>query len=266
MSSAPMHTIGRNPRMRYGWRPDTPDHRDLPFLAGVTRVPSAVSLRPHCPPVYDQGDLGSCTANALCNAFRFAVLQQPASRIRDVAMFAPSRLFLYYEERKLENTVASDAGAEIRDGAKVLHTTGVCQETLCPYDVAKFAEAPSKAALADALTHQSITYLRVAGTEAALKAALAAGYPVVVGISVYESFESAAVAKTGTVPLPKRNEELLGGHAILCIGYDDAAKRFTLMNSWGDGWGDKGYFTLPYGYLGNPDLASDFWAIETVER
>jgi C1A family cysteine protease len=95
---------------------------------------------------------------------------------------------------------------------------------------------------------------------------LAAGFPFVVGFAVYESFESNAVEKTGTVPMPDvNNEELLGGHAVLCVGYDNSTSRYILRNSWGPNWGNKGYFTLPYAYLEDNDLADDFWVIKLIE-
>ena len=85
------------------------------------------------------------------------------------------------------------------------------------------------------------------------------------GFSVYESFMSPEVAKTGKVPLPPRGEQLLGGHAVLAVGYDDSIQSFIVRNSWGPKWGMKGYCTMPYGYLTDPQLARDFWAIYTVE-
>ena len=100
---------------------------------------------------------------------------------------------------------------------------------------------------------------------AQLKSCLASGYPFVFGFTVYESFESQAVAKTGVVPMPAHTEKVLGGHAVLSVGYDDASQRFIVMNSWSAAWGQKGFFTIPYAYLTDRGLASDFWTISTVE-
>jgi C1A family cysteine protease len=98
-----------------------------------------------------------------------------------------------------------------------------------------------------------------------LKGCLASGSPVVFGFSVYESFESAAVAKTGTMPMPKPSEKQLGGHAVLAVGYDDAQERVIIRNSWGTGWGKKGCFTMPYAYITDDNLCDDFWTIRLVE-
>jgi C1A family cysteine protease len=177
----------------------------------------------------------------------------------------PSRLFVYYNERATEETIASDAGAQIRDGAKVIAAQGACPETDWPYDPAQFAVEPPDAAYSDGLQDIAVQYQSVAQSAHFLKSALAGGLPVVIGISVYESFESDAVAATGTVPMPdEATEQLLGGHAVLLVGYDDATSRWLVRNSWGDTWGQAGYFTLPYAYLTDPQLASDFWVLQQV--
>jgi C1A family cysteine protease len=99
----------------------------------------------------------------------------------------------------------------------------------------------------------------------AIKQALAAGFPVIIGISVYESFESAAAAKTGLIPMPAKDEQMLGGHCMMAFSYDDETQTFGIRNSWGEGWGDHGNCRIPYAYLGNPNLASDFWTVTGVE-
>lgn len=245
---------------RYGWRPDTPDVRDHSFvIPELDKVPTKVDLRPQCPAVYDQGQLGSCTANAINGAYEFDLLKQGA------ADFMPSRLFVYYNERVIEGTVKQDAGAEIRDGIKTIAQAGVCTEKTWPYKISKFASKPSTAAYKEALAHTAVTYKRLNQTSVELKACLASDSPVVFGFSVYESFESAAVAKSGNVPMPKKSEQLLGGHAVLLVGYDDTKGRWIVRNSWGTGWGQVGYFTMPYAYLTDTNLASDFWSITTVK-
>ena len=249
--------------MRYGWLPDLPDQRDFRFISfrGMTKtLPRKVDLTPFCPPVVDQGQLGSCTANAIAAAHEFEQMKQDVR-----SAFLPSRLFIYYNERVLERTVNEDAGAMIRDGMKSVANQGVCPEAEWPYNVARFAAKPSPVCYKDALNHQVVSYQRVTQDLAQMRACLAAGYPFVFGFTVYESFESAAVAKTGKVPMPAQGESALGGHAVLSVGYDDASKRFIVRNSYGEGWGMKGYFTLPFQYLVSSDLASDLWTVRLVE-
>lgn len=248
----------------YHWRPDVPDIRDLTYAAPrpvLRALPPTVDLRAQCPEVYNQGQLGSCTANAIAGAHQFDQMKQGA---KDV--FNPSRLFIYYNERDMEGTVNSDAGAMIRDGFKSIAKQGVCKETSWPYDPAKFAKKPTAGCFKEALDHQSLQYLRLAQTDKQLRGCLAEGFPFALGIAVYESFESDAVAKTGVVPMPDpKKEKSLGGHAILCVGYQNAKKRFIIRNSWGADWGDKGYCYLPYDYVLNDNLACDFWTMRSIE-
>jgi C1A family cysteine protease len=247
--------------IRYGWIPDLPDARDFLFAASpavMTSLPTSVNLTSKMPPVYDQGQLGSCTANALGGAFEYDLKKQGR------ADFMPSRLFVYYNERVIEGTTSTDSGAQIRDGVKTLAKQGVCQESEWPYDISKFARKPSKACYTDAQAARVASYQRVAQNLTQLKGCLADGYPVVVGFTVYESFESDAVAKSGVMPMPAPGEKVLGGHAVCAVGYDDKAQRFRMRNSWGTGWGQKGYFTMPYSYLTDPGLSSDFWTLRTL--
>jgi C1A family cysteine protease len=223
------------------------------------------------PPVYDQGQLGSCTANAIGAAFEF---QQRKEQLAD---FMPSRLFIYYNERKIEGTVDQDSGAMIRDGIKTVAKQGVCPETEWPYEAipadanghfppgSREATKPTDACYQDALKNRVTTYQRVITTLDQLRGCLAAGYPFVFGFTVYESFESQQVASSGEAPMPKAGEKQLGGHAVLAVGYDEDQQRFIVRNSWGPGWGMKGYFTLPYPYLLQDTLSSDFWTIRSVQ-
>jgi C1A family cysteine protease len=246
----------------YGWQKDLPDQRDH-FYAVPSPVlgplPAKVDLRPQCPPVYDQGQLGSCTANAIAGAIQFDRLKQ---KLDD---FVPSRLFIYYNERVLEHSVASDSGAQIRDGIKSVAKQGDCPEPEWPYDIARFKTKPAAACYQDALKYKAVSYQRITPVLGQLKGCLASGWPFVFGFTVYESFESPAVAKSGHAPLPASGESVVGGHAVVGVGYDDAKQWFVVRNSWGLGWGLKGYFTLPYAYVAGADLASDFWTIRVVQ-
>jgi len=245
----------------YGWIPDVPDARDrvLQLPKRAAALPPSVDLRAQCPAVYDQRQLGSCTANAIAGAIEFDQRKQQLTQI-----FTPSRLFIYYNERVMENSVASDSGAQIRDGIKSVGSQGVCPETLWPYEENQFATRPSAPCYKIAKTHPAVSYSRIPQDAGQLKTCLAAGFPFVLGITVYESFESDDVAHSGVVPMPGESETALGGHAVMAVGYDDGPQRFLVRNSWGSDWGMGGYFTIPYGYLTDENLASDFWTIRVV--
>ncbi|MDQ1395245.1 MAG: hypothetical protein QOG64_504 [Acidimicrobiaceae bacterium] len=248
---------------RFGWVPDLPDQRDHLFAAAppvLSALPPSVDLRADCPPIYDQGQLGSCTGNTIAGALEF---DQMKEKLSDV--FPPSRLFIYYNERAMEGTVASDSGAQIRDGIKSVGQLGACHEKLWPYDIAKFANKPTKRAYTDAARHTAISYQRVSRDLNQMKGCLASGFPFVFGFAVYDSFESQQVAQSGHCPMPSPREQMIGGHAVLAVGYDDAKQWFLVRNSWGTGWGMAGYYTMPYAYLTQRSLASDFWTIRLVK-
>jgi C1A family cysteine protease len=246
----------------YGWLPDIPDRRD--YLYGALRtipktLPAKVDLRPGCAPVEDQGDLGSCTANALAVALEF-LMKKDRVKFSDM-----SRLFIYYNERVIEHAVRTDSGAMLRDGIKTLAKQGVCPERSWPYDIARFAVKPTKKCYTEALDYQILSYARL-DTLDEMRACLADGFPFVFGFAVYEGFESQKVARTGVVEMPGAGERMLGGHAVLAVGYDDVAKRFIVRNSWGPTWGQKGYFTMPNAYLADRNLSDDFWTIRRGEK
>jgi C1A family cysteine protease len=251
------HTI-----KKFGWIPDLPDMRDHMYAAPqptMLTLPTKIDLRPSCPPVYDQGALGSCTGNAIAAAVQFIRAKQALQ-----PDFVPSRLFIYYNERVIEHTVAEDSGAMIRDGIKSISKLGVCPEPEWPYDINRFAKKPPAIAFKHALKYKAVSYSRLVRTAAQMKGCLASGYPFVFGFTVYESFESEAVARTGVAPMPQASEQVLGGHAVLAVGYDDQTQRFIVRNSWGTGWGMAGYFTLPYTYLTDSNLADDFWTVRLI--
>ena len=262
---------GRRRVAGYGWQPDLPDHRDFLFAAApkvMKALPPKADLRPGCPPVYDQGQLGSCTANAIAGAIEFDQIKQK------VKEFTPSRLFIYYNERVMEHDVPLDNGAQIRDGIKSVAKQGVCPEAMWPYDdenkdpdpcpECPYAQKPPKECYAEAKKHKVQSYRRVIPVLNSLKGCLASGYPFVFGFTVYASFEGQKVADTGIVPMPASGEAVVGGHAVVGVGYDDSKQQFIVRNSWGKKWGIKGYFMMPYAYLTDSNLADDFWTIQMV--
>jgi len=178
--------------------------------------------------------------------------------------FVPSRLMIYWGERAIEGTIPQDAGAQIRDGVKSVSTLGAPNESVWPYVVANFAEKPPALAYTNAKQDIITSYSRVPRDTTQMRGCLADGFPFVLGFTVYESFESQAVADSGVLNMPASGEKMLGGHAVLAVGYDDSRRAFAIRNSWGSDWGIKGYFWMPYEYLQSEHLSSDFWTLRSV--
>lgn len=251
---------------KYGWKRQLPDQRDKMWfqLSGIEPakvLPPMVDLRPTCPAVYDQGALGSCTANAIAGQCHFDMIRQKKKN-----NWIPSRLFIYYNERMMEDSIPYDAGANLRDGIKSLNTWGFAPEHMWAYDISKFAEQPPVNVYTQALRERVKLkdYGAVSQDLVSMKTAIASSYPIVIGFTVYESFESQEVAQTGIVPMPGAGEQILGGHAVLIVGYDDSKSMFIVRNSWGSSWGQQGYFMMPYAYFTNPNLAGDLWCVRLV--
>lgn len=247
------------PRHGLGWLPDLPDARDRYFQAPRRRavLPARVDLRDDLPAVYDQGALGSCTAQALAGAVEYCQGKQQQER------YTPSRLFIYWYERVWLGTILVDSGARLRDGMKVLNFNGAPHENLWAYDVRRYRTIPPASTNRDGRKHNAIEYQRLDNTNLGdVRACLATTGPVIIGVSVYESFMKAG---DGSIPLPAASEKQVGGHAILLCGYDDFTQQFRFRNSWGAGWGVEGYGTLPYAYVGNANLADDAWTLALME-
>lgn len=252
---------------KYGWLPDLPDNRDKIWTPKTNRrgvlpkLPTHVDLRESgfMPQPYDQGYLGSCTANAVAGAFEF---EQKRQGLLD---FNPSRLFIYYEERRIINTLNQDSGAFIRDGLRVVNRLGAPNETLWPYDTNAFTSPPPQAAYADGLLHQTTAYMTVDNKkEWVVKQALAAGLPIVFGFTVYPWFESPnSFGFCNPVP----NQSVLGGHAVCLVGYLKVKARWwgIVRNSWGSSWGNTGYCYMPLRWICDYANADDFWVIQQVE-
>jgi C1A family cysteine protease len=220
---------------------------------------ASVDLRPKMPPIYDQGDIGSCVDNALAG-----ILQYDGMRENGGDRNTPSRLFLYYNARTLENDVNQDAGSTVEDGILGAAKWGYCDETLWPYLDSNEFTKPSQSCYDAALPFAIRDYHTVTQSASSIKGTLAGGNPVIFGFQVYQSFMSTTVARTGIVPMPKRSEQILGGHSVLLVGYSEASQRYLCRNSWGTGWGLAGYFWMPYQYVHSPVLSGDFWVVNTV--
>lgn len=256
----------------FGWKPQKPDFRDHKFSVHLpaAAMPSFVDLRPNFPACYNQQDLGSCTANSIAGVVEYDLIRQKI--LLTPGSYMPSRLFIYYNERVMEGSVTQDAGAEIRDGIKSINSLGVCSEIDWPYVTSKFAVKPPAKAFTDALKAKSLKYAAVNQDQADMQSCLASGYPFSFGFTVYDSFMSDQVAANGIVPMPGPDESVQGGHAVVAVGYN--AGKTTVngvppqcwigRNSWGPFWGKKGYFFMPFAYLINPNLASDYWQISVM--
>lgn len=220
-----------------------------PNIDNITNI----DLRNKFGPIFDQGKLGSCSANALCAIFDY-----------DLTNFTGSRLFLYYNERKLEKDLSNDIGAPLSCGIESIKKYGICSESDWSYDINKFAMQPPEICYYNAKKYYNIDALNINNDINSIKTCLINNEPIAVGIQIFNSFETNSVAKTGIVPMPGPNDILLGGHAVVICGFDDTKQLFILRNSWGTTWGDNGYFYLPYSYILNDNLASQFWIIKKI--
>lgn len=263
-------------KLVHGWNPDLPDVRDHIYNESAHHVRDRQTIKsqmdfrsgPNMPAVRDQGQEGCCTGFGSMGSFAFVYTMQGGVK----QVFSPA--FAYYIGRAYEGTEDQDSGAQIRDVVKGIAKLGTVAEKEFPYKVGGFAKKPTKKDYADALKHEALEYLRVenAGTagQSAIVACLAAGYPIVYGATLYESFESDAVATSGIVPMPTKNEKVIGGHCTWLCGYNlnkayPGGKGMALaMNSWGTSWGQKGFFWIPLAYLTNGNLCDDFWTFRKV--
>lgn len=222
-------------------------------------LPPRVDLRPFLSPVENQGQVGSCTANALAGAYEYLIRRHSGDQ-GDV-----SRLFLYFNARWYDN-IQGDYGSSITTSIRVLQELGICREHFWVYDPSLVNAQPSGEAYEDAQYFQVLQAAQVDINLYAIKHCLAEGYPITFGLKLFESFNQAT--QSGIVPMPDPTEagrREHGSHAMLCVGYSDEAQVFIVRNSWGEDWGDQGYCYIPYDYLTNPQVSFDFWTIYTLE-
>lgn len=264
LTKKPIGTVFKQERppfeiSKYHWNRDKLDTRDFlykPFSAKLSKI---IDLRQNCSPIENQGMLGSCTGQAIAGAIE--LLNKRNNKPTDV-----SRLFIYYYERLLIGTVNYDSGAYIRDGIKSVFRWGSPLEKFWPYIISRFTQQPNKVAIDDGALRKVTRYERIINLQGCLDA-LTNGFPIIIGFQVYSSFESIVVSRTGMMPYPnKRRERLLGGHAVLLVGYDMQRQVFIARNSWGSGWGDRGYFYMPFEVIDDKTMSGDFWIIKSVNN
>ena len=267
--------------MGMGWLRELPDFRDytqqtpavkekLEKIKFAKTAPASVDLRAWCSPVENQGELGSCTANAGTGLFEYFEKKASSTYID------ASRLFLYKTTRNLLG-LTGDSGAYLRTTAEAMLLFGVPPEKYCPYIISKFDDEPAAFLYSFADNYKAVNYYRYdpPGTPKAqllssIKRNLGAGLPSMFGFTVYTSINLAA--GSGEIPYPSRGEKMMGGHAVCAVGYDDSKVivnpsnkksskgALLIRNSWGSSWGDNGYGWLPYDYVLN-GLASDWWSL-----
>lgn len=254
------HLIQGKRRHFDGWRRDKHDPRDVKLTAlAKALLPSTASVRSiFAPPIRDQGELGSCTANGGVEAAGFVANAETKG---GDPMY--SRLDLYAITRKIEGTpLSEDSGCQVRDVFKAMARYGVAFESEWPYDVAVFDQMPPRTVMKDALQHKAISYHRCDGLDA-IKTCIVQGFPLIGGFTCFTSLQSDQTAQTGDVPMPAPDEAQIGGHCIYFDGYDDVAQMLSFRNSWGTSWGLTGCGRLPYGYV-EQGLADDFWTIRQI--
>ena len=248
----PVSPAGR----RYGYIRTSEFHKPLAVrFPGRAAIPPSADLSSWCGPVKDQGDLGACTAFA-GSGNREYLARKFEGR---TPIFSPK--FLYYQERALDGSLnEGDCGSTGHSSVYVMNQTGICLESSDAYDPATFQDAPTPAELSEAGANKAGAYHLLSVPAADLKSCIASGYPALVGFTVYDSFESDATAQSGVMPVPnKATEQVLGGHEVLFIGFDDSKQAFMVRNSWGTAWGQGGNFWFPYQCAGDSDVLTDAW-------
>ena len=257
------------PRHHSGFKRDPPDSRDVSKVYGTSEIPSindhpVVDLRKYVGQIYFQGSLGSCTACTVCAAYKLELSRQAVEKNHTYYHQDVSRLFVYYNARKIKNATDRDGGACFRVMLKAIHDKGVCWESLWPYDVEKFADTPPSTCYDDAEGNTVCKYASLKQDIDQFRACLKSGFPFAFGFFTYDSFDD--ISSDGIMPMPSDEEIEFDsdptGHGVLAVGYDDNTQYITVLNSWGDWFGDKGYFYMPYNFITDPKFAMDFWKIE----
>jgi len=247
-----------------GYRPGKPPPHVEEYGGGtLEQLPPRVDLRPYLTPVEDQGDTSSCVANATAGAYEYLMKRHRGDDAYDV-----SRLFIYFNARKLDGSESEDGGSQIEQAINGLKQFGACSETTWPFDESLVLDEPAEEAYQEAQAFLVEHVKSVPVDLDAWKHALAEGNPIIFGVRLFDSFDKQR--KKGLVPLPTSKElsrESHGAHAMLCVGYSDRDSVFIVRNSWGNDWGDEGYCYMPYDYVMNADFnLGDAWIIQQLEN
>jgi C1A family cysteine protease len=261
-----------------GTKRDAPDPRDYKFADTLSLpsrllmearglLPKAIAYPAHVdivtalpkwfPPIFDQGDLGSCVENALSALLAYL----EAKEGNGLEVF--SRLFLYYNVR---GGIPEDTGSSIRDGFYAVQKYGAPDESIWPYDLNIWTTKPPADAYLKARPRTNFVYSRIAdGDLNGLMFSIARAYPVEIGMTVYPSMANVTF-ENPVLPMPKSTENWLGGHAVLLVGYDQRRRLFKVRNSWGPAWGEAGYFYMPFDYVLNSEYCWDFWTARYIAK
>lgn len=240
----------------YNLQPQKEDKRDYIYEPHTLEIPSTHFLSDvqmvSCP-ILDQGSLGSCLSNATYALFY----------IISVSKISLSRLQLYMTNRAIDgSSLTEDTGATVRGCMKAISKYGLCNEKIWSYDILNFDKLAPSEAFKNLYQLTKFVYTFIKQDLKSIKEVLVSDKPILIGIAIYSSFESTNATNYGVIPMPNTTkEELLGGHAILLVGYDDKTKVFKFQNSWGVEWGDKGYGYIPYDYVTDNNLAFDLCTV-----
>lgn len=239
--------------VRLNSKPSKPDDRDFVYKAKNVSLPDMVDLRKYASKIEDQGNLGSCTGNAITTAYEVMV-----NKLYPESFTELSSLYVYYHGRLFSDDLDNDAGAYIRDGLKSVKNYGVCSEELWPYMIEKFSVQPYPRCYLDA-SKRKITEYNILYTNDEIKEILAGERPVVVCIELFYDFPN--IQKDDPyVKMPDRFTYSIGYHAVTLMGYDDSKECFLLKNSYGNQWGDNGYAWIPYDYI--TEYACERWCFD----
>jgi hypothetical protein len=243
----------KDSRLNFIVKKDPYNHRDLFYkVVKNSSTKNKVDLRKWCSPIEDQLHLGSCVGQAIVGAFELMTNKLHPEKFKDL-----SRLFVYYNARLLEGYVEEDVGTYVRDGIKAVHKWGICIEEKWPYLIKKFADAPNVESYIDARSRLIDSYYRINSIDDMI-ALLDMEIPIVTGIQVFGDFDR--LGSDAVLPLPSDKDYILGGHAVTIVGYDNDRKYFICRNSFGEDWGDQGYFYMPYDYT--EMYAMDTWKFD----